>query len=398
MVCEKCEHIVDRKDLLHCIRKCDGCGRTMYVHEPGEHGRGIQTRQGDTLVIPKSWLKLSFSPLKSSGRFSKEGLQWFAKLVLVEELPDRREEITAELKRMEETSDDFLRNSDLLQGLDIDDPEHSERIVRILGDRKETAEWWAFLAGVFLSVVKDAIQKNDVRQAIWAMACAERCHSMLIFKEHLEEVVWMGHSAHRLVDVLRTWDNSKSNSDEGFWQRVFSENSYVLSQVFSVPVVFIKDRAYVGGMNVDCTEAKFVDYLFLSESSREAMLVEIKTPGTKLLGAKYRGIYKPSQELSGAVVQVLDYRSQLVRSLEEVIRGTSHEISVFSPRCVLVVGNGKAQLTNDLKRKSFELFRTGWKDVEIVTYDELFRKVEMLATLFNLVRRRDSSEEVDSAE
>jgi hypothetical protein len=215
---------------------------------------------------------------------------------------------------------------------------------------------------------------------------------MVVFKEHLEEVIWMGHSARRLIDIIRTWDNNKTNSNEEFWQMTFTENSYVLSQVFSVPVVFIQDKAYVGGMSLERQGGKVVDYLFSNEFSREAMLVELKTPETKLLGAKYRGIYKPSAELSGAVIQLLDYRSQLATSIEEVTRDLPHQLSAFNPRCLLVIGNGNIQLDDDLKRKSFELFRTGLKDVEVITYDELFRKVEVLATLFNLVRQQEKKQ------
>ena len=134
------------------------------------------------------------------------------------------------------------------------------------------------------------------------MACAERSRSMWVFKEHLEEVVWMRQSAKRLVDLLQTWDNNTSNDDESFWQETFKQNTYALSQVFSVPVVFIRDKAYVGGMNIDGTDAKFVDYLFSSESSNEAILVEIKTPATRLLGSQYRRVYKPSPELSGSTI------------------------------------------------------------------------------------------------
>ena len=392
MTCEKCENIVDRKDLPHSIRECSKCGRTMYVQEVGEHGRGINIREGDTFVIPKDWLKLSFDPLKSSGQFSKGGLQWFANLIFLGELPNKREEIEIELNRLEDTSDNFLRESDLLEGLDIDDPEHAEKIVEILQKRKDSGEWWAFLIGVFLSITNDAIEKNDIKQAVWATACAERCRSMLVFKEHLEAVVWMGHSAQRLVNILRTWDANKNNKNEEFWQLTFNENSYVLSQVFSVPVVFIKDKAYVGGMNIDRKEAKFVDYLYSGEASRDALLIEIKTPKTKLLGAKYRGVYRPSAELSGAVVQVMDYRNELIRRLESIISDTPYQISIFNPKCILIVGNGEDQLDDDSKRSSFELFRSGLKDVEIVTYDELFRKVEILASLFNLIRRKESDQ------
>ena len=78
------------------------------------------------------------------------------------------------------------------------------------------------------------------------------------------------------LDVISTWDSNKKNDEEEFWQQVFNENPYMLSQVFSVPVVFIKDKAYVGGMNIDKQFAKFVDYLYATETSKDSILVEIK--------------------------------------------------------------------------------------------------------------------------
>jgi len=157
--------------------------------------------------------------------------------------------------------------------------------------------------GVFNSIAKEAFEENNARKAAWAMRNAERCRSMLVYKDNLEEVVWMGNSAKRIIDVIRIWHSNMTNSDEGFWQGVFNKNPYVLSQLFSVPVLFIKDKAYVGGMNVDRQDAKIVDYLYTNESSNDALLVEIKTPETKLIGSKYRkGVYKPSNDLSGSLV------------------------------------------------------------------------------------------------
>lgn len=138
-------------------------------------------------------------------------------------------------------------------------------------------------------------------------------------------------------------------------------------------------------MNIDRQNAKFVDYLYTNESSNDALLVEIKTPETKLLGTKYRkGVYKPSSELSGAVVQALDYKRDLVKNIMHITENTEHKVDVFNPRCIIVVGNATKELDDNIKRKSFELFRTNFKDVDIVTYDELFKKAEALATLFNL--------------
>jgi hypothetical protein len=227
---------------------------------------------------------------------------------------------------------------------------------------------------------------GNVQQAVWAMGCVERCRSMLVFKEHLEEVVWMGQSAKRVVDILRTWDVNKSNDDEGFWQITFRQNVYAISQVFAVPLVFIKDSAYVGGMNIDRQDAKLVDYLFSQESSREAVLVEIKTPATKLLGPEYRGTYRPSTDLAGAVMQALDYRRSLSQNLSSVLQGTEYNLKTFAPQCVVIVGNGSLELESEKKREAFEMFRANSRDVEIVTYDELFRKLEVLASLFSLTR------------
>jgi hypothetical protein len=145
-------------------------------------------------------------------------------------------------------------------------------------------------------------------------------------------------------------------------------------------------------MTVDRRDAKFVDYLYANDSSNDALLVELKTPVTSLLGGKYRaGVYRPSAELSGAVVQALDYRRELSRSFRSFDSGSTKRVDFINPRCAIIAGSASSELAEEKKRKSFELFRTSLKDVEIVTYDELFKKAEMLATLFNLVASKSET-------
>jgi hypothetical protein len=192
---------------------------------------------------------------------------------------------------------------------------------------------------------------------------------------------------------LQVWDTNRDNSDEEFWQLTFNENSYVLSQVFAVPMIFLKDKPYVGGMKLDRSDSRFIDYLFAAEPSREAILIEIKTPATRLLsGSDYRGIRPPSRDLAGSVVQVLDYRSELMRNLHSLTEGTKFDVSAFTPRCAVLIGNAEKELQDAKNRRSFELFRASLKDVEVITYDELFRKVEILAELFSLKRERRKEE------
>lgn len=388
MACEKCKHLGDIEDVSspHVVRTCQACGRKIKLREPGENGHGIKVEKGDQFVFPDGWLQISANPLKGNGTLTKHGLEWFSKLIFIEELKRNEDEIDSLIEKNESYCDEKLKSSELLKDYDLESPESSKAVFDLLNNNQSMVEWWAFLFGMFNSIVKEAIEENDARKAAWAMRAAERCRSMCVFKDHLEEVVWMGHSARRIIEVIGKWRNNKENSSEEFWQQIFNENPYVLSQLFSVPVVFIQDKAYVGGMNVNRKDAKFVDYLYTNESSNDAILVELKTPETKLVGTRYRkGVHKPSSEISGSVIQALDYRRELSKNIHSITSGTDKKIDIFSPRCVVIVGNAEKELDTELKRKSFELFRSSLKDVEIVTYDELFKKAETLATLFNLV-------------
>jgi hypothetical protein len=386
VTCPKCAGVIESPDHFHVIRQCPGCGRELRVFEPGEHGIGMRVNKGETLVLPPGALQFSLNPLKSTGAFTRSGIEWYWEMLSVGSLPKEEAQIGTALGTVSKEADSILRNSSMLLDCNLDTDEGTQKAFEILKDRRETVEWWALLTDMFSQIAGRAVETGDAGRAAWATACAERFRSMMLFKTNLAEVVWMGHSAKRIVDVLRLWEQNKRNADEEFWQLTFSESTYVLSQIFGVPLVFIADKAYVGGMTLTGTEARFVDYLFAVESSGEAIAIEIKVPTAPLLAkAKYRqSVYRPSPELSGSVVQILDYKNQLLRKLDGIARKESKELHAFNPKCVIVIGNAE-ELADVDRRRSFELFRSSLKDVEIITYDELFKKVQILATLFNLV-------------
>jgi hypothetical protein len=62
------------------------------------------------------------------------------------------------------------------------------------------------------------------------------------------------------------------------------------------------------------------------------------------------------------------------------------DLNTFNPRRVVIIGNYYREMTDPRKIKSFELFRTALSGVDIITFDELFAKVEHLAKMFSLVR------------
>lgn len=386
MSCAVCEGVKDVTDEggLYVLRRCEGCGRDLKLREPGAHGIGVKIRKGDRPVLPAGMLTFSANPLKSKGHFSRGGLHWFAELVFLEGLNTRRGDIGIALGEIREKFGRELKSSPKLPSFDAQDPEQFQSVFDALSGDKEAAEWFLFVADACLALAQDGMQRGEMELAVWATACAERFRSLHVFKTHFEEVVFMGHSAGRLTDLLRLWSANKENSDEGFWQIKFQENAFALSQLFAVPVTLIEGKAYVGGQGIDRKNARFVDFLLSGGASSEAIFVEIKTPATRLLRhAAYRSsVFVPSGDITGAVVQVLDYRATFIQQMGLQI-GRNQTLSTFNPRCVVIAGNSD-QLVNDGQRQSFELFRKGLANVEIITFDELFRKLEYLAALFNL--------------
>jgi len=184
-----------------------------------------------------------------------------------------------------------------------------------------------------------------------------------------------------LRSVVKTWKDNVDNKDEEFWQRVFADHSYVLSQLFAYPIVFIKGKAYVGGKDLSNSGGNVVDFLFRTESSGAAVLVEIKTPQAHLLGAKYRdGVFPPSTDLGGAISQVLQYSESLSADFHAITRAEDHPTAA-PPHCIVILGNASRELVDDAKRRSFERFRERLVGVRVLTFDEVFRRIEGLILL-----------------
>lgn len=206
-------------------------------------------------------------------------------------------------------------------------------------------------------------------------------HSMLIFVQHLQETLWRGYSVEMLRKAHKAWLSNKANKSESFWQKKLSENAFALSQVFSYPVVIMLEQVYVGGKKMENTEGKIADFLIRSTLTQNVALVEIKTPATRLLGKAYRAGFSISSELSGAITQALAQRDAFMKEFY-MHRGKSEvPFEAFDPQCFVIAGSWEDELTKPEQRQSFQLFRSNLRNVEVITYDELFKKVEILVNL-----------------
>jgi hypothetical protein len=183
--------------------------------------------------------------------------------------------------------------------------------------------------------------------------------------------------------ILKVWTDNSQKDEEEFWQNILAKHTIVLSQLFAYPVVVIKDKAYVGGKRVDNKHGNLVDFLCRIETSKTAVLVEIKTPQTALLGGVYRqNVFPPSRDLSGAISQILEYRESLMNEVQTLARDQSMQISAGDPRCIIIAGNAVQELTDDRRRRSFERYRERLAGVTILTFDEVFARIASLLAIF----------------
>ena len=168
------------------------------------------------------------------------------------------------------------------------------------------------------------------------------------------------------------------NVNEGHWQKMLELNPFILSMVFGYPIVMVQSAASVGGGTIAGNGTKISDFLSKNSSSHNAALVEIKTPQTPVCGSTYRGgVWKPSNALMGAVVQVLDQRQKLTLTLplHKQFSPQLSELQAYAIDCVVIVGK---MPTDPSQISSFEMMRSQYKDVRIVTFDELFGKLLLL--------------------
>ena len=210
-----------------------------------------------------------------------------------------------------------------------------------------------------------------------AEAIAERDPEMFVQLQRDIELV----SLDRLIRAFSR--QLESNQGEAAWQKLFAINPFILSMVFGYPVVLVRASAPVGGMGFDGKGVRIADFLMANAATHNAALVEIKTPQTPLFGQAYsRGLQVPSRIVTAAIVQVLDQRARLATDLPNL---QSHSDDEHFKRmrsdhvdCVVVVGRtpkARAEIS------ALELFRGQWKDVRLITFDELLEKLQLLREL-----------------
>jgi hypothetical protein len=191
----------------------------------------------------------------------------------------------------------------------------------------------------------------------------------------------------KIEKALEIWEKNKINSKEvQFWQKFLKDNPWIISQIFSAPFAYFKSEFYVGGhYSGDSKGSKNVDFGYKNKFSQNISIIEIKTPITQLVeknsyGGR-SGIYGMSKDLMGAISQVLNQKDDLQKDFNQ--NNNDKNFKVWNPKIILIIGSEENEKLNEDRRACFELFKNSQKEIEIITFDELFEKINNLKNIFN---------------
>lgn len=183
-------------------------------------------------------------------------------------------------------------------------------------------------------------------------------------------------SMERLISSFEDLLSKKTKEDT--WQALFNQNPFILSLAFGYPAIKISDQASIGGKRLTGDGDKITDYLIKNGVTNNLALIEIKKPSSALLNkTAYRGsVYCASTELTGSVTQVLNQCYRLQQNIAMIkTNNRIYDIESYAVHCILVIG--KIPKGED-KKKSFEIYRSNSKNVQIITFDELLLKLKQL--------------------
>lgn len=177
------------------------------------------------------------------------------------------------------------------------------------------------------------------------------------------------------------------NWDEPKWQRFFNINTWIFGYGLDYQFLSILQReAKVSDSNLTGKGTVATD--FLAGTENFTVIVEIKRPDIPLFRATsvQRALaWGLSHELTDATSQILTQKAAWQiksQSKNYADSGKPIQQGTIDPKCILIIGSGEQfkGITEEaeIKSKTFELFRRDSRNIEIITYDELFKRAYFL--------------------
>lgn len=186
------------------------------------------------------------------------------------------------------------------------------------------------------------------------------------------------------VEAYRAEHQIKSEQPEKTWQHFLGSNEWIFG--FGLDYRFLgilQDEARLGVADVAGKGNPSGD--FLLGAKEFTVLVELKTPETPLFKRRLNrtGSWQLSGELINAASQILEQKAkwQVRAESGNLYDRQGRQISqrTADPKAILVIGlersfESDTPKEREIKLRTFELFRRDSRNIEILTFDELYER------------------------
>lgn len=190
-------------------------------------------------------------------------------------------------------------------------------------------------------------------------------------------------------EIYKNENNIPKASPEKVWQHFFKNNQWIFGYGLNYRFQsIIQDEVNLNTADLDNKHSVNGD--FLLADNKFTTFVEIKRPDTKLFHEKRNraDCWKLSSDLHDAHSQILEHKASGLIKLE--MDSTNYDSNdnlvvqkAYDSKTILIIGDW-SEIKNDsprvktIKEKTFELFRQNSKNVEIITFDELYARAEFI--------------------
>lgn len=184
-------------------------------------------------------------------------------------------------------------------------------------------------------------------------------------------------------------ENSISaHSEEKVWQHFFEKNQWIFGYGLDYRYRQILQReVHLSDSELDGSNTVIGDYLL--GDNFFTTFIELKKPSTKLFASKSNrsNSWRLSNDLIESVSQILEHKASGLIRLEkgQYIDGEPIKQKAYDSKVILIIGDWKeierseTNLEKDIKKKTFELFRRDSRNIEILTFDELYERAHFIA-------------------
>lgn len=395
--CDQCGQAKRPPDDRPSVRRaCAQCGHAQF-HYSQNPTQGPHVAKGEPIIVPSSMLTLHMR-FAGGASFTRPGIDWLAREFLGFSAGRSVEAMLNFLGAWKTLADNLLREDPLAPLLESESPADHARAAESITKNPESNTLATFLVSAKVDALRELLLQADegTRAVALEVFRVSTAQGLMAFRFAAEEACFRGNALERLRWFVSHCRKNLENSDESFWQKLILDNPFAITHLFASPVVIHGDEYYVGGIRAGGKHGKLTDFVLKNKLTASAIILEIKTPTASLLReTEYRqDVFVPSQDLGGAVQQVLEQRAQFTKHIDGLqadLEPTEPRLESGIPECVVLIGNAARDLTTRARRRSFESYRGELRTVRVVAFDELFARIDSLLELLDGPTHADTS-------